>query len=131
MPTVLVPLPNVIIFQYNPETVTHTWTQPASAGVQGNPLAVKGMPGESFSFTLVMDANDQIGEGNPLAVASGIYSRLAALEMLLYPTGAGGVAGLLGQVTAGAASAASAIGGGSSGASATVPISTVPTVLFI
>jgi hypothetical protein len=35
MPTVLVPLPNVIIFQYNPETVTHTWTQPASAGVQG------------------------------------------------------------------------------------------------
>jgi hypothetical protein len=131
MPTVLVPLPNVIIFQYNPETVTHTWTQPASAGVQGNPLAVKGMPGESFSFTLVMDANDQIGEGNPLAVASGIYSRLAALEMLLYPTGSGGLSGLLGQVSAGAASAASAIGGSSSGASATVPTSTVPTVLFI
>ncbi len=131
MPTVLVPWPNVIIFQYNPETVTHTWSQPAPAGVQGNPLAVKGMPGESFSFTLVMDANDQIGQGNPLAVASGIYSRLAALEMLLYPSGAGGLSGLLGQVTAGAASAASAIGGSSSGASVPVPLSVVPTVLFI
>jgi hypothetical protein len=131
MPTVLVPLPNVIIFQYNPETITHTWTQPASAGVQGNPLAVKGMPGEAFSFKLLMDANDQIAEGNPLVETTGIYSRLAALEMLLYPTGSGGLSGLLGSVSAGAASAASAIGGGSPGASATVPVSQVPTVLFI
>jgi hypothetical protein len=135
MPTVLVPLPNVIIFQYNPETITHTWTQPASAGVQGNPLAVKGMPGESFSFTLVMDANDQIGAGNPLAIASGIYSRLAALEMLLYPTGSAGLAGLLGQVSAsisvGGASIGASIGANAGGASATVPVSQVPTVLFI
>ena len=29
MPTFLpIPLPNVIVFQYNPETMTHTWTQP-------------------------------------------------------------------------------------------------------
>jgi len=133
MPTVLIPLPNVIIFQYNPETITHTWTQPASAGVVGNPLAVKGMPGESFSFTLVMDANDQIGEGNPLAIASGIYSRLAALEMLLYPTGSGGLSGLLGSVTASVSAAGASVGGSTppSGPSATVPVSQVPTVLFI
>ena len=49
MPTFLpVPLPNVIVFQYNPETMTHTWTQPeAAAGGAGgtetsNPLAVQG-----------------------------------------------------------------------------------------
>ena len=31
-PTFLpVPVPNVIIFQYNPETMTHTWTQPEPA----------------------------------------------------------------------------------------------------
>ena len=32
MPTFLpVPLPNVIVFQYNPESLTHTWTQPEPA----------------------------------------------------------------------------------------------------
>ena len=32
MPTFLpVPVPNVIVFQYNPETMTHTWTQPEPA----------------------------------------------------------------------------------------------------
>ena len=133
MPTLLIPIPNVIIFQYNPETITHTWTQATSAGVQGNPLAVKGMPDESFSFTLVMDANDQIGEGNPLAESSGIYSRLAALEMLLYPTGSG-LASLLGQVTANISAGGASIGAsltGGSGPNATVPVSQLPTVLFI
>src|SRR2546423_9368700 len=87
--TFLLPLPNVIIFQFNPETITHTWTQPGSAGAGSNPLAVKGTPGESFSLKIAMDANDMIADGSPvaegLAVASGIYSRLAALEMLQYP----------------------------------------------
>ena len=33
MPTGLIPIPNVIVFQFNPETMTHTWTQPeARAG---------------------------------------------------------------------------------------------------
>jgi len=135
MPTLLIPVPNVIIFQYNPETITHTWTQPPASGAPGNPLAVKGMPGESFSFTLVMDANDQIGQGNALAQASGIYSRLAALEMLLYPTGAPGLASLLGQVSAnisaGGASIGVSLSGSSTGAIATVPISQMPTALFV
>ena len=50
MPTFLIPLPNVIVFQYNPESMTHTWTQPEAAPSSGtttnNPMAVKGMPGE-------------------------------------------------------------------------------------
>jgi len=91
-----VPVPNVIIFQFNPETMTHTWTPaapppPPPGGGESNPLAVKGLPGESFAFTLAMDASDTIADGGPgaaaLAATSGIYSRLAALEMLLYPTG--------------------------------------------
>ena len=73
MPTFLVPLPNVIVFQYNPETITHTWTQPDSGALRpastqrGNPLAVPGMPGESFSFTLAMDA---AGHRSPTAARS-------------------------------------------------------------
>lgn len=134
MDTFLLPLPNIIIFQFNPETITHTWTQPQAAG-GSNPLAVKGSPGESFSFTVAMDAGDMIADGSPIAVGiatvSGIYSRLAALEMLQYPVSAG-ADGLLGSVSAGAGG-----GGLSPGGSAnpqvkrSVPQSQIPTVLFV
>jgi len=135
MPTFLVPLPNVTVFQYNPETMVHTWTQPEPSGgsgvTTGNPLAVKGNPGETFSFTLAMDAGDDIADGNAvvagLAEASGIYTRLAALEMLLYPTGSTS-GGLLGSVSA---AAGALTGGSSSGPTRTVPESTMPVVLFI
>lgn len=98
MPTFATPIPNVIIFQYNPETISHNWSaaqedyernyggwggRPASG--TANPLAVRGMPSETFSFSLAMNAEDQLAEGDGLAGESGIYSRLAALEMLLYP----------------------------------------------
>ena len=135
MPSFLpVPVPNVIVFQYNPETMTHTWTQQAPAGTAGtetcNPFAVQGMPGETFSFTIAMDANDEIADGSTataaLAQASGIYSRLAALEMLLYPTGTTNA--LVGAVSA---AISSALGGGSSGPTRTVPQSVVPVTLFI
>jgi hypothetical protein len=142
LPTYLpVPVPNVIVFQYNPETMTHTWTQPqatpppsqtAAGGTEtSNPFAVKGPPGETFSFTIAMDANDEIADGSAptaaLAEASGIYSRLAALEMLLYPASAG-QSGLVGAVSAGIASALS---GQAPSATSAVPNSVIPVVLFI
>jgi hypothetical protein len=107
MPTFLRPLPNVITFQYNPETMTHTWTQPESAtgeSERSNPLAVRGLPGEEFSFSISMDAQDMIADGSPIArgaaTTTGVYTRLAALEMLLFPTEAFAVGGLVGQVGA-------------------------------
>ena len=146
MPTFLIPLPNVIIFQYNPETMTHTWSAPQAAEGGGgggdasttaNPLAVKGVPGESFSFSISMDATDMIADGSPvaqgIATVSGIYTRLAALEMLLFPTGTGG-GGLLGTVSASVSVGAGGISlGGSAGGGVKRPIpqSQVPTVLFI
>ena len=57
------PRPKVISFQFNPETMTHSW-QPAKRAAEGharqppNPLAVTGSPEESFSFTLAMDAGE-------------------------------------------------------------------------
>src|SRR3954462_10714073 len=86
------PIPNVVIFQYNPETMTHGWTMastaPAAAGAANqhvSQLAVSGPPVESFPFTLAMDAADTIADANPVAAGlaeiSGVYSRLAALEM--------------------------------------------------
>jgi hypothetical protein len=135
MPTFLpVPMPNVIIFQYNPETMTHTWTQPEAASHTGtetsNPLAVKGMPGESFSFTIAMDAKDEIADGSAptaaLAAASGVYSRLAALEMLLYPSGAPST--LVGTVSA---AITAALTGATSDPVRTVPQSVMPVTLFV
>jgi hypothetical protein len=132
MPTFLIPIPNVIIFQYNPETMTHTWTQPEAASAEvtrSNPLAVRGLPGESFSFSISMDAVDMIADGSPVAVGiasvSGVYSRLAALEMLLFPSNQLSAAGLVGQV---AASLASDFIGGPDRA---VPESQAPMVLFV
>jgi hypothetical protein len=129
------PVPNVIIFQYNPETMTHGWTpattNPGTPGQASNPLAITGQPQENFSFTLAMDANDTIADGNPvvagLAEASGVYPRLAALEMLLFPTAPPG-GGLIGSVTA-----ALGITGGASSPSPTqqVPAAQLPTVLFV
>jgi hypothetical protein len=139
MPTFLPdPVPNVIVFQYNPETMTHTWTQPepapapAHAGSEGsNPLAVKGNPGEQFSFTIAMDANDEIADGSAptaaLAQTTGIYSRLAALEMLLYPTSPG-QSGLTGAVSAAIASAQT---GQTPATTRVVPQSVMPVTLFI
>jgi hypothetical protein len=116
--------------------MTHTWTQPEptpTAGTeQSNPLAVKGMPGEAFSFTIAMDANDEIADGSAptaaLAQASGIYSRLAALEMLLYPTAGGAQPALTGAVTA---SITAGLTGQTPSTTRTVPQSVMPVTLFV
>ncbi|WP_428338572.1 hypothetical protein [Mycobacterium sp.] len=138
MPTGLIPVPNIIAFQYNPESMTHTWStaQPDAAPSPNsaetiNPLAVKGNPGESFSFTMALDAADTIADGAvsaSLAEVSGVYSRLAALEMLMFPASAT-TGGLLGTVTAAIGSALGAAT--SSGPQATVPANSLNTVLFV
>ena len=132
MPAFGIPLPNVIVFQFNPETMTHAWTQPeaaAQAGTAGsNPLAVRGNPGESFTLTITMDAAEPIADGSPvsgaLATVSGVYTWLAALEMLQYPVPSGDASALVGSVSAG-------LGGGSADVERPVPQNQVPTVLFV
>jgi hypothetical protein len=73
MPAFGVSVPNVVAFQFNPETIRHSWTQAQPKG-GANPLAVQGMPGETFSFSLAMDVT-----------LNGIYARISALEMLMFP----------------------------------------------
>lgn len=135
MPTFLVPLPNVIVFQYNPETIEHAWIPAAPASSpsdatqkESNPLAVKGLPGETFSFTLALDVTDMIADGSVvaqgIAEVSGVYTRIAALEMLMYPSGSFSD-GLTGTVSAALSS------GTSSGVSTSVPQLTVPATLFV
>lgn len=135
METFLLPLPNVIIFQYNPESIVHTWTPAAAAakGEEDNPLAVKGVPGESFTFTLAMDASDMIADGSPvaegIATVSGIYTRIAALEMLQYPVT--GDTGLLGSVSASIGPSGISVGAAGATANRQVPAAQLPTVLWV
>jgi hypothetical protein len=133
------PLPNLILFQYNPEQLTHQWAPsqlaPAPAG---NPLAITGEPGEKFTFTLYVDATDSIADdgaiGAALGTVSGVATRLAALEMLLFPVAADS-ASLTGSVSAAAGAAGAAIGAaagaGAAAAIRPVPEQQLPTVLFV
>src|SRR5258708_1005043 len=114
MPTMVGALPNVIVFQYNPESLTHARTsQPKPPKAGSDPMAVDHVPGETFTFKLSLDALDSIADGdaNPiaggLAEATGVYTRLAALEMLQYPADAFAGNGLVGTV-----SSALGLGGG-------------------
>ena len=139
-PSFIGAMPNVIIFQFNPETITHTWTAaaaeaPSDPRAGRDPLAVKGVPGETFGFMLAVDAKDMIADGNAvtsaLATASGVSPRLSALELLQYPISPSGGAGLVGGVSASISASGISVSVAGSGASQNVPQSQVPTVLFV
>lgn len=133
----LIPIPNIIIFQYNPETVSRTLTPYAppgreSAGSEGasNPdLTQPFDPQESFSLKLEIDAADALEspEFHPVAVVAGVADRLAAMEMLLYPVTEG--VDLLGSVSVSLSAGGASLDMGGAAGSA-VPDKKVPITLF-
>ena len=91
----LMPIPNIIVFQYNPETMSRTlspWAPPGNEKVKDDPkveddLAQPYAPVETFNLSLELDAADDLEDPvkHPVTVVSGVADRIAALEMLLYP----------------------------------------------
>jgi hypothetical protein len=81
------PLASVVVFQYNPDTMTRTLTAQAAApkADRGEVLRLKGPPEEKISVEVAIDATDQLEAGHGLTGALGIHPTLASLEMLLYP----------------------------------------------
>src|SRR5881409_1186919 len=81
------PLASVIVFQYNPDTLTRTLTaQTAGTNAdRGEALRLKGPPQESIKLDVEIDATDQLEQAGFPATELGIYPTLSALEMLLYP----------------------------------------------
>jgi hypothetical protein len=84
------PVPSsIVVFQYNPETLSRTLYDESYGGDPrlpgGDPTAVLGPPLESFDLTVELDAVDQLEIGDPLARDLGIHPALAALELMLYP----------------------------------------------
>jgi hypothetical protein len=88
-----IPVPtNIIIFQYNPETMTRKIAFP-NAGQDGNSCLNSGdtpnvnqPPTEAYSLTVELDATDQIEDADTVTLAVGLHPALAALELLLYPS---------------------------------------------
>ena len=84
------PLASVIVFQYNPDTMTRTLAAQTSGGRspgtgRAEPLRLTGAPQEDITLKVEIDATDQLEEGNEVAALMGVYPQLSALEMLLYP----------------------------------------------
>lgn len=98
-------VPNIIPFQYNPATLTRDVTpwnpfdvDQANRGATA-PMAQPYDPEETYTFTLEFDATDDLDDGDPLAGATGVASRIAAVQKLTAPT-----EGLFGDLVASAAS---------------------------
>ena len=86
----LIPIPNVVVFQYNPDTMTRRLEPRAvsAEGDRGEAFRLTGAPKETITLSVEIDATDQLEQANPLATTVGIYPTLAALETLLYPKSA-------------------------------------------
>ena len=85
------PLASVIVFQYNPDTLTRSFTAQSAKGDDhntGEALRLKGPPQESITLDVEIDATDQLEQAKATAVSMGIHPTLASLEMLLYPKSA-------------------------------------------
>ncbi|HEV2387307.1 MAG TPA: hypothetical protein VGS20_08635 [Candidatus Acidoferrales bacterium] len=93
-----IPVPtNIIIFQYNPETMTRKveavggGSQPGGGGsadpckTGGDTRNVTESPIETYQLAVELDAADQLEDSDAVTMALGLNPALAALELLLYP----------------------------------------------
>jgi len=149
----LIPIPNIIIFQYNPESMSRTLTpwQPVERTIKwsedNKPAGFEDLtreqrftlsqpfdPKESFSLNLEVDATDALEhpDSHPVAVLTGVADRLAAIEMLMYPPADSLQGGLMGSVSASVSVSPSGVSldASAGGAVSTVERKEAPVVLF-
>lgn len=83
------PLGKVVVFQYNPATLTRTLAARTTGG-EGPTSTPRfsGPPEATVKLSVEIDATDQLEAGDPTAGSLGILPALAALEAMLYPSSA-------------------------------------------
>ncbi len=85
------PLASVVMFQYNPETLTRT-VHPTGMGDQSGDrseaMRLRGAPVETIKVDVEIDATDQLEVADTNTTRMGIYPQLSQLEMLVYPKSA-------------------------------------------
>jgi hypothetical protein len=130
------PLPNIVIFQFNPEQLARTINIPApptrreSAGRTRDRGQSAATPTESFTLTAHFSAADDLGAGGALSAVPrvfGIGPQIAALEKMVYPSNIIG-----GAIGAAIDAIGDALGlGGDDAPTKPIPAEKVPRILFI
>src|SRR5882672_10524808 len=77
------PAASVVVFQYNPDTMTRRLDARTSGGAEGGDRSeafrLTGPPRETITLNIEVDATDQLETTDPLAVGFGVYPALSAL----------------------------------------------------
>jgi hypothetical protein len=131
------PIPNLVVFQFNPEQIARTINipharaqTPHESARPREPASTGVPPTESFTITAHFSAADDLGKGGAASAIPrvfGIGPQLVALEKMVYPAGP-----LTGLIGAALDAIGSALGGGAKKDSARpVPRESVPRILFI
>ncbi|TVS00170.1 MAG: hypothetical protein EA406_01280 [Rhodospirillales bacterium] len=129
------PVPNVIIFQFNPAGISRgfeAWSPEEAQQGEGEAAsrsaatAQPGDPTETITLSLILDATDALErpDSHPIQVVSGVADRLSALELLMFPQ----EDSLLGALLSGAVSA---FGGSVNLSVAEARRGSVPITLFV
>jgi hypothetical protein len=81
-------LQSTISFQYNPENVKRSLQPQMAGGDEGQRsqlVRFTDAPVETIDVEIIIDAADQLEQGNVSTINAGIYPQLARLELLTYP----------------------------------------------
>lgn len=85
------PTPQVIAFQYNPQSLSRTLEAQSQGSGEGggtDAFRLTGAPIETIKFEAEIDAADQLEVGSATAAELGLHPQLALLELLVYPSSA-------------------------------------------
>ncbi len=124
------PIPNVVIFQFNPESLSRTMKiPPRPTGAAGRENTQAGeKPLESISFKAQFSAADELNDNKALARMFGVGPRLCALEKMVNPSSK--IAGLIGAAIDAIGDAISG-GGASNPPTQAIPREKYPKIIFI
>jgi hypothetical protein len=125
------PLPNVVIFQFNPESLSRTiQIPPRPTGAAARETTQAGEPTiEKITLKAQFSAADGMGKNNFLARTMGVGPRLAALEKMVNP--ASKLNGLIGAAIDAIGSALGFGGGGGGDPRQIIPRQNYPRILFL
>jgi len=80
------PVPSLIEFQYNPETLTRDIkANAAEGGAQSDAFRLTGAPIETIKMEVLLDATDRLEENDDMVRKLGIHADLASFETLITP----------------------------------------------
>lgn len=84
----LSPPSRIVVFQYNPDSVTRTLRprSPSGGAAAADAHRTWGAPQETITMTVELDATDGLETKDPITSRLGVLPQVSALELLLYPS---------------------------------------------